>query len=60
MRQDVVATAISLYQARTLTLEQAARYVGITPGMMRERLRLKNIEIRDESVSADEELAVAD
>lgn len=60
MRQHAVATAISLYQAGTLTLEQASGYAGITPGTMRERLRLKDIEIRDEPATATEEPVLAD
>lgn len=48
MRQHAVATAISLYQEGTLSLEQAAGYAGVTPGTMRERLRIRGIT-HDES-----------
>lgn len=53
MRQHAVTTAISLYQEGTLSLEQAAGYAGITPGTMRERLRIKGIA-HDERASDGE------
>lgn len=53
MRQHAVTTAISLYQEGTLSLEQAAGYAGITPGTMRERLRIKGIA-HDECASDGE------
>lgn len=59
MRQHAVVTAISLYQAGTLTLEQASGYAGVTPGTMRERLRLRGIEIPSESTVADEDPVLA-
>jgi predicted HTH domain antitoxin len=57
MRQHAVTTAISLYQAETLTLEQAAGYAGVTSGTMRERLRVRGIA-HDEP-TADEERVLA-
>lgn len=59
MRQHAVATAISLYQAGTLTLEEASGYAGVTSGTMRERLRLRGIEIRDEPAAAEEDPILA-
>lgn len=53
MRQHAVATAISLYQDGTLSLEQAAGYAGVTPGTMRERLRVRGIA-HDEPTSDGE------
>jgi predicted HTH domain antitoxin len=57
MRQHAVATAISLYQDGTLTLDQAAGYAGVTPGTMRERLRNRGIAC-DESASQEGEPAL--
>jgi predicted HTH domain antitoxin len=56
MRQHAVATAIALYQEETLTLEQAAAYAGVTPGTMRERLRVRGIA-HDESSGEERVLA---
>lgn len=51
MRQHAVTGAISLYQAGTLTLEQAAGYAGVTPKSMGERLQNKGVEVRGRTVS---------
>lgn len=59
MRQHAVATAISLYEDGTLTLDQSAGYAGVTPGTMRERLRIRDIEIHDELSSPEGEVVLA-
>ncbi len=42
-------TVMTLYQSRTITLEQAADRSGISPAKMESALRSRGIPVRDES-----------
>jgi len=52
MTYTALTTALTLYRGRTLGLEQAAAYGGVSTGKLASELRARGIPVREEESAA--------